>query len=57
MGKSHEKFLKYQEEGRLLDPTVVGEVVAGIAVCRKEGLRQYSGTFINWNDNEIKQLL
>ena len=53
MGSAHEKFVQYKEDGKLLSPDIVGGAIAKIAVCRENKLREFSGRFINWNDDAI----
>jgi hypothetical protein len=55
MGSAHEKFVQYKEEGKLLSPDIVGGAIAGISVCREERVRDFSGRFINWNDDAIAE--
>jgi hypothetical protein len=50
MGNRHQKFVQLKEEGSLLSPDTVGKAVAGMAVCKNDKLREYSGKFINWDE-------
>jgi hypothetical protein len=54
MGKDHDKFLQYKENSKLSSPDVVGNVIAGLATCRDDNLHEFSGKFINWNDDAIE---
>jgi len=53
MGSTHATFVQYKEEGKLLSPDTVGGAIAGLAVCKKDKIRGFSGRFINWNDDAI----
>lgn len=53
MGKTHEKFVQYKKDGKLLSPDMVGNAIAGLAVCRNNKLHDLSGKFIIWNDDSI----
>jgi hypothetical protein len=53
MGSAHAKFVQYKEEGKLLSPDIVGGAIAGLAVCKEDEIRGFSGGFINWNDDAI----
>jgi hypothetical protein len=57
MGPTHEKFVQYKLEGKLLSPDTVGVAIAGMAVTKDMGLRERSGEFVQWDDNSIKQLI
>jgi hypothetical protein len=57
IGVKHEKFMKNRREGTLLSPDTVGKVVAGMAVCKNEGLKKFNGMFVNWNDSTIATVL
>jgi hypothetical protein len=53
MGAAHDKFVRYKKEGKLLSPDMVGNAIAGLAVCKNNKLHEFSGKFINWNDESI----
>lgn len=58
MGKNHDKFLQLKKEDKLLSPEVVGDAIARMAVCeQKEKLHEYSGKFVNWDDDGITKIL
>lgn len=49
--------MKNRREGTLLSPDTVGKVVAGMAVCKNEGLKKFNGMFVNWDDSTIATVL
>ena len=55
MGDIHDKFVQYKKDGKLLSPDTVGNAIAGLSVCRNDKLREFSGKFINWNDETIME--
>ena len=55
MGRIHEKFVQYKREGQLLSPDTVGNAIAGLAICKNDKLREFSGRFVNWNDDIIME--
>ena len=58
MGKNHDKFIQLKKDDKLLSPEIVGDAIARMAVCgQKEKLHEYSGKFVNWDDNEITSIL
>lgn len=57
MGHSHEKFVQLKEEGKLLSPDTVGKAIAGMAVCENEKIHEFSGKFVNWDDNSLSEIL
>ena len=57
MGKNHDKFVELKREGKLLAPDMVGNAIARMAVCKNKKLVEYSGNFVNWDDNAILEIL
>ena len=57
MSRSHEKFIQLKEQNKLNSPDVVGKAIAGIAVCKDEGLLEINGRFVNWDDNCLSRFL
>jgi hypothetical protein len=57
MGKSHDKFVQLKKGGGLLSPDIVGQAIAGMAVCKHETIREYSGKFVTWDDKSIAPVL
>jgi len=57
MGQSHGKFTQLKEEGKLLSPDVVGNAIAGMAVCSGEKIREFSGKFVTWDDKSLSEIL
>ena len=53
MGEAHQKFMQYKKEGKLISPDIVGNAIAGLAVCKIDKLHEFSGKFINWNDDAL----
>jgi hypothetical protein len=56
MGQTHEKFVEFKRDGRLLSPEVVGKAIAGMAVVKSSELRGRSGEFVQWDDKSIAEL-
>ena len=58
MGQNHDKFIQLEKDGKLLSPEVVGDAIARMAVCeQKEELHEYTGKFVNWDDDGITSIL
>jgi len=57
MGKGHDKFVQLKKDGGLLSPDIVGKAIAGMAVCKNETIREYSGKFVTWDDKSIAAVL
>jgi hypothetical protein len=53
MGRNHEKFVELKRDGKLLSPEAVGSAIAGMAMVKDDRIREYSGTFVNWDDHGI----
>ena len=56
MGQTHEKFVEFKKDGRLLSPDTVGKAIAGMAVVKSSELRGRSGEFVQSDDKSIAEL-
>jgi hypothetical protein len=50
--QDYKKFKDLHENGELLDPSLPGGAIAGLALKADPSL---SGKFVNWNDKEAAQ--
>ena len=56
MGQTHEKFVQFKKQGKLLSPDTVGNAIAGMAVTKDTKLCERSGEFVQWDDKSIAEL-
>jgi NAD(P)-dependent dehydrogenase (short-subunit alcohol dehydrogenase family) len=52
--REHTRFLRYYEEGQLLDPELPGRAIVVLALYAP---RDWSGTFIAWDDDAVRVLV
>ena len=53
MGRNHDKFVELKRDGKLLSPETVGSAIAGMAMVKDDKIKEYNGTFVNWDDHGI----
>ena len=57
MRGTHDRFVQFKKEGKLLSPDTVGTAIAGMATSTKDAsFKEWSGEFVQWDDQSIAEL-